>query len=119
MKCETLPNFFTVLQFLRTCWMLRSLVHGLTCFTASAHRINSSSSYVYCFGFKLPGLLHSVASSASAETLIAYSERNSFSFAKKGRISTVNSLKAFPHPLIFESCADVLFESSKLLPVMA
>ena len=131
--------------------MLRSLVQGLTCFTASACRINSritgnqlpyqvpmphaspltssvpssesesttneenpqpgvtnrnsgsnwteravrtktaaldrptwSCAYgdVCYFGVELPRLQHSVVSSASAETLIASSERKSFSFAK-------------------------------------
>ena len=59
---NTLPNSFTDLQF---------LPHGL-----------ALSASVCCFGVELPGLQHSVASLASAETLIASSELNFFSFAK-------------------------------------
>ena len=38
-ELQNTSQFFAVLQFPRTRWMLRSLVQGLTCFTASACRI--------------------------------------------------------------------------------
>lgn len=80
-----------VQKYLCSLWSARATDHlgndlqrAVQTKTAALDRPTWSCAYsdVCCFGVELPGLQRSVASSASAETLIASYEQNSFSSAK-------------------------------------
>lgn len=89
--CRTSSGLTSVQKYLCSLWNARNtddpgndLQRAVRTKTVALDRPTWSYAYgdVCCFGVELPGLQHSVVSSASAETLIASAERNSFSFAK-------------------------------------